>query len=130
LDAYDSVLSTHVAKTKENAKISKELSLIVTTLKLSKSLKSNKDISYRILAQIASSVPKRVKFNSVDYNGKDQVIIKGIAASDQDILKLISNLSSKKLINQASLGSMSLPKSRAGGVIQKGFKIFVNVNKG
>jgi len=130
LNAYDSVLSTHVAKNSENAKISKELSLIVTTLKLSKSLKSNKDISYRILAQIASSVPKRVKFNSVDYNGKDQVIIKGIAASDQDILKLISNLSSKKLINQASLGSMSLPKSRAGGVIQKGFKIFVNVNKG
>ena len=57
-----------------------------------KSLKSNKEISYRILAQIASSVPKRVKFDSVEYNGNNQVIIQGVAASDQDILKLISNL--------------------------------------
>ena len=117
-------------KLKKMQKISKELSLIVTTLKLSKSLKSNKDVSYRILAQIASSVPKRVKFNSVDYNGNDQVIIKGVAASDQDILKLISNLSTQNLINQASLGSMSLPKSRAGGVAKKGFKVFVSVKKG
>ena len=127
---YDNVLSTHVAKTKEKAIVAKELSLIVTTLKLSKSLKSNKEISYRILAQIASSVPKRVKFESVEYNGTNEVIIKGVAASDQDILKLISNLSSKKLINQASLGSMSLPRSSKGGVVKKGFKVFVKVKRG
>ena len=120
----------HVAKTKEKAKVAKELGLIVTTLKLSDSLKSNKEISYRILAQIASSVPKRVKFDSVEYNGKDQVVIKGVAASDQDILKLISNLSSKKLIKQASLGSMSLPRSTSGGQVRKGFKIFVKVKRG
>ncbi len=127
---YENVLSTHVAKTKEKAKVAKELNIIATTLQLSKSLKSNKEISYRILAQIAGSVPKRVKFESVEYNGKDQVIIKGVAASDQDILKLISNLSSKKLINQASLGSMSLPRSSAGGVMKKGFKVFVKVKRG
>ena len=130
LSDYENVLSTHVAKTNEKAKVAKKLGLIVTTLKLSKSLKSNKEVSYRILAQIASSVPKRVKFDSVEYNGKDQVIIKGVAASDQDILKLISNLSSKKLIKQASLGSMSLPKSSSGGQVRKGFKIFVKVKKG
>ena len=130
LSDYENVLSTHVAKTNEKAKVAKKLGLIVTTLKLSKSLKSNKEVSYRILAQIASSVPKRVKFDSVEYNGKDQVIIKGVAASDQDILKLISNLSSKKLIKQASLGSMSLPKSSAGGQVRKGFKIFVKVKRG
>ena len=66
----------------------------------------------------------------MEYNGKDQVIIKGVAASDQDILKLISNLSSKKLIKQASLGSMSLPKSTSGGQVRKGFKIFVKVKRG
>ena len=130
LAEYDNVISTHTAKTNEKAKVAKELGLITTTLKLSKSLKSNKEVSYRILAQIASSVPKRVKFNSVEYNGKGQVIIQGIAASDQDILKLISNLNAQKLVQQASLGSMSLPRSSAGGVVRKGFKIFIKVERG
>ena len=130
LSDYENVLSTHVDKTNEKAKIAKKLGLITTTLKLSKNLKSNKEVSYRILAQIASSVPKRVKFDSVEYNGKDQVVIKGVAASDQDILKLISNLSSKKLVRQASLGSMSLPRSTSGGQVRKGFKIFVTVKRG
>ena len=128
---YDNVLSMHVTKTKEKAKIAKELGVITTTLKLSKSLKSNKVISYRILAQIASSVPKRVKFDSVEYNGNNQVIIQGVAASDQDILKLISNLSSKKLVSQASLASMKLPTSKSGsGQVRKGFRIFVKVKGG
>ena len=128
---YDNVLSMHVTKTKEKAKIAKELGVITTSLKLSKSLKSNKVISYRILAQIASSVPKRVKFDSVEYNGNNQVIIQGVAASDQDILKLISNLSSKKLVNQASLASMKLPASKSGsGQVRKGFRILVKVKGG
>ena len=59
------------------------------------------------------------------------MIIQGVAASDQDILKLISNLSSKKLVNQASLASMKLPKSKSGsGQVQKGFRIFVKVKGG
>ena len=58
LSDYENVLSTHVATTNEKAKVAKKLGLITTTLKLSKSLKSNKEVSYRILAQIASSVPK------------------------------------------------------------------------
>ncbi len=121
---YNDVLSTHAATINEKAKVGKKLSVITTTLKLSKSLKSNKEISYRILAQVASSVPKRVRFDSVEYNGKDQVTIIGMAASDQDILKLIENLGKQKLIKQASLSSMKLP---GGQGAQKGFKIFVKV---
>ena len=121
---YNDVLSTHAATIKEKAKVGKKLSVIATTLKLSKSLKSNKEISYRILAQIASSVPKRVRFDSVEYNGRNQVTILGMAASDQDILKLIQNLGKQKLIKQASLSSMKLP---GGQGAQKGFKIFVKV---
>ena len=121
---YSNVLSTHEATINEKAKVGKKLSVIATTLKLSKSLKSNKEISYRILAQIALSVPKRVRFDTVEYNGTNQVIIQGIAASDQDILKLIENLSKQKLIKQASLSSMKLP---GGQGAQKGFKIFVKV---
>ena len=131
LNNYENVLSMHVVKTKEKAKSTKELGLITKTLELSKSLKSNKEISYRVLAQIASSVPNRVKFESVDYNGKSQVIIQGVAASDQDILRLIGNLSSKNLIQQASLTSMQLPtNSNATGQPSKGFKIFIKLKKG
>ena len=101
---------------------------MTTTLKLSNSLKSNKDLSYRVLAQIASSVPNRIKFNSVDYDGKSQIVITGIAAGDNDILQLIRNLQSKSLINQASLSSMKMPNAKAGEQIMKGFKIFVKVS--
>ena len=88
---------------------------------------SNKDLSYRILAQIASSVPNRVKFSEVQYDGKQQVTITGIAAGDNDILQLIRNLQNKNLINQASLSTMNLPKSKAGDQAMKGFKIFVRI---
>jgi len=130
LTEYDAVVSNHQNGKKQLSKVSKELKLITTTLKLSNTLKSNKDLSYRILAQIASSVPNRVRFNTVKYDGKKQVIITGVAASDQDILQLIRNLQSKKLINQASLSSMKLPKAKAGGQARKGFRIFVKIKKG
>ena len=100
---------------------------MTTTLKLSNSLKSNKDLSYRVLAQIASSVPNRVKFDSVEYDGKKQVVITGIAAGDNDILQLIRNLQSKTYITQASLSSMKMPRVKAGDQVMKGFKVFVKV---
>ena len=67
---------------------------------------------------------KRVKFNSVEYNGSSQIIIKGSAFSDQDILKLISNLNSKKLIKQASLATMTLPEGQTNNApAMKGFVV-------
>ena len=129
LKDYSKVSKIHAQKSKENEEISKELKLITTTMKLSKSLKSNKDLSYRILAQIASSVPKRVKFNNVNYNGKHRVTIQGVAASDQDILKFIENLGKQKLIKQASLSSMKLPRKSASGITMKGFRVFVIIKK-
>ena len=129
LKDYSKVSKIHAQKSKENEEISKELKVITTTMKLSKSLKSNKDLSYRILAQIASSVPKRVKFNNVNYNGKHRVTIQGVAASDQDILKFIENLGKQKLIKQASLSSMKLPRKSASGITMKGFRVFVIIEK-
>ena len=125
---YDTVLKTHKAKISEQKKIKKELAIITNTLKLSKSLKSNKQNSYRVLAQVAMSVPKRIKFASVEYNGKNKVIIKGQAATDQDILKLINNLGKQELVLQASLGKMNY-KGKAGDSadIKKNFTVFVDV---
>ena len=110
-------------------KISKELKLIETTLKLSRTLKSNKELTYRVLAQIASSVPNRVKFDKVEYNGKYNLTIQGIAATDQDILRFIDNLSKQKLIEQASLSSMKLPRTKVGEVTMKGFRVFVKIKR-
>ena len=108
---YDQVVQNHEMKSLEASKVAKELGKLKKALELSKSIKSNKKISFRILAQIASAVPKRVKFLKLDYNGSNQIIIEGLASNDQDILKLISNLNNKKLISQASLASMLLPNS-------------------
>ena len=127
LKVYDTVVAEHTTKKGELAKFSKELKKMTTTLKLSNSLKSNKDLSYRVLAQIASSVPNRVKFDSVEYDGKKQVVITGIAAGDNDILQLIRNLQSKTYISQASLSSMKMPRVKAGDQVMKGFKVFVKV---
>ena len=127
LKNYSSVQQTHTEKTAELKKVSKELKLMTTTLQLSKSLKSNKELTYRALAQVASSVPTRVRFDSVEYNGTNLITIQGIAASDQDILKFIDNLGKQKLIDQASLSSMRLPQRVQGGATMKGFRVFVKI---
>jgi len=121
---YDQILQTHELKTIEKDKLAKELGMLNKSLKLSTSIKSNKTLSFRVLAQIASAVPKRIKFKRLEYNGSNQVIIEGFAYSDQDILKLINNLNVKSLISQASLASMSLPSTgQKGKTAMKGFKI-------
>ena len=125
---YNQVIQEHQIKGKKKEEIDKELGTITKTMQLSKSLKSNKSLTYRVLAQIAMSVPKRVKFKSVKYDGQISLIIQGTAASDKDILKLISNLGKQKLIKQASLASMSLPRGSAGsGQLKKGFKVFIKI---
>ncbi len=108
---YDQIVQNHEFKKIEMEKFSRDLNKLNKSLDLSKSIKSNKIISFRVLAQIASAVPKRVRFLKIDYNGVNKIMIEGVAASDQDILKLISNLGNKKLISQASLDKMILPNT-------------------
>ena len=123
IDGYDEIVQQHELKTLEKNKFAKEIGVMLKSLNLSKSIKSNKTVSFRVLAQIASAVPKRVKFKSIEYNGSNLVVIEGTAFSDQDILKLISNLNNKKLISQASLASMTLPQGQQGSQNMKGFKV-------
>ncbi len=126
---YPNVMKNHEQKSLELKKVTKELKLIETTLKLSSTLKSNKELTYRVLAQIASSVPTKLRFDQVDYNGGNLFTIQGVAASDQDILKFIENLGKQKLIEQASLSSMRLPQRSKDGITMKGFRVFVRVKK-
>ncbi len=125
---YDQTLSKHAILNKKVKETSKEMNMMNKSLNLSKSIKSNKVVSYRYLAQIANSVPNRVQFETVEYDGNNSITIEGTAFSDQDILKLIDNLSSKSLIAQASLAKMTLPKS-TGNNVRKGFKISVKTKK-
>ena len=121
---YDEILETHELRTMEKNKLSKDLGYLNKSIELSKNIKSNKKINFRVLAQIASAVPKRVKFDKIEYNGSNLVMIDGSAFSDQDILKLISNLNNKKLISQASLASMTAPQGKASNTrFVKGFTI-------
>jgi type IV pilus assembly protein PilN len=123
---YESVKSTHELTSIQKNNLTKKIGLMTKTLNLSKSIKSNKKINYRILAQVASSVPSRVRFQSLEYNGSDLLVILGDAFSDQDILKLIANLNTKSLVSQASLASMNLPNATNGNAqVMKGFKIAV-----
>ena len=129
LENYAEVKKTHQVKTAELKKVSKELRLMETTLQLSNSLKSNKVLTYRILAQVASSVPTRLRFDKVDYNGSNLLTIQGVAASDQDILKFIENLGKQSLVDQASLSSMRMPGRSRSGVTMKGFRVFVKIKR-
>jgi len=79
------------------------------SLELGKLINSNQIISYKVLAQITRSVPIRVQFTKVDFNGVDQVQIEGTAITDQDIINFISNLNQKPSIDQASLVKMNVP---------------------
>ena len=129
LENYAEVKKTHQVRSGELKKISKELRMMETTLKLSNSLKSNKVLTYRILAQVASSVPTKLRFDKVDYNGSNLLTIQGMAASDQDILKFIENLGRQTLVEQASLSSMRMPGRSQSGVTMKGFRVFVKIKR-
>tara|TARA_Y100000590_G_scaffold470410_1_gene664649 strand:- start:1693 stop:3399 length:1707 start_codon:yes stop_codon:yes gene_type:complete len=123
LNGYENVLKQHKQKEKEKGKYAKELGAITKSLELSGSIKSNKSISFRTLAQVTSAVPKRVKFEKIEYDGDRKIVVTGLGSSDQDILKLIANLNNKKLIKQATLANMSLPKASSGSPSMKGFKV-------
>jgi len=126
---YEKIVSAHKATDKERKKYKSELGKMTKSLDLSKSIKSNKVVSFRILSQVASSVPRGVKFTSIDYDGKKRLIIEGSSANDQNILQLIRNLNGKKLIKQATLATMSSSSSgnTSDGKNLKGFKIISKI---
>ena len=53
----------------EHKKLSKTVSDMKKALKLGGMVNSNQTVSYRALAQITRSVPQRVQFTDLNYNG-------------------------------------------------------------
>ncbi len=110
----------------QNIKLKKQVNDMNKALRLGTLVNSNQVISYRALAQITRSVPQRVQFTTLNFDGKSEVIISGLAFSDQDIINFIKNLNNKDLVEQASLQGMNVPKGQ--GDLQsannkKGFSI-------
>ena len=107
------------------SKLAKKRREMQKSLDLGKMVNSNQATSYRTLAQVTRSVPLRVNFNKITFDGNDSLIIEGMAFSDQDILNFIANLNAKSLIEQASLATMKVENSEstAGSNKKKGFVI-------
>jgi len=93
----------------EHNKLMKTNNEMRKSLQLGQLINSNQIISYKVLAQITRSVPIRVQFTKLNFNGVDEVIIEGTAFADQDIINFISNLNQKPSIDQASLVKMNVP---------------------
>tara|TARA_B100001059_G_scaffold235563_1_gene281650 strand:- start:218 stop:2290 length:2073 start_codon:yes stop_codon:yes gene_type:complete len=110
----------------QHSKLKKQSNDMRAALRLGKLVNSNQNFSYRALAQVARSVPQRVKFETLDFNGSDQIIITGLAFSDQDIINFISNLNAKALVELASLQAMNVPQNTGdlqAASSKKGFTI-------
>ena len=110
---------------KDFSLLAKERRKMQQALDLGKLVNSNQERSYRSLAQVTRSVPQRVQFTKMTFDGNDSLIIEGVAFSDQDILNFISNLNSKSLIEQASLAAMKnqTGDTNSGNNNKKGFTI-------
>ena len=110
----------------QHSKLKKQSSDMKGALRLGKLVNSNQTISYRALAQVTRSVPQRVQFKTLDFNGTNQIIITGLAFSDQDIINFIANLNDKELIELASLQAMNVPQNTGdlqAASSKKGFTI-------
>ena len=107
------------------SKLAKQRREIQKSLDLGKMVSSNQASSYRALAQVTRSVPLRVNFSKISFDGNNSLIIEGMAFSDQDILNFIANLNAKSLIDQASLAAMKVEagESSSGSNNKKGFII-------
>jgi len=123
--AFDQVQGEFDRVNARYSKLMKQKNEMESALKLGKKVNSNQTGSYRALAQITRSVPVRVQFSKLEFDGSTNVTIQGSAFSDQDILNFISNLNEKSLIEQASLVDMNVAttETEQSSSNKKGFTI-------
>ena len=122
---FDSIQSQFDTASSEFNKLNKQFNDMQQSLELGQLVSSNQSSSYRALAQIARSVPLRVEFTQMTFDGKNNVVISGKAFSDQDILNFINNLNAKSLVEEASLANMKQDSGQGNqtGGNKKGFEI-------
>ena len=100
---FDEIQAQFEQTQREHSKIKSTLRDMEKSISLGQQVNSNQIFTYRALAQIARSVPMRVEFTKLKFDGVDNVVIEGLAFSNTDILNFINNLNKKELVKQASI---------------------------
>ena len=120
LKEFPAIQTEYTKYNKEFTTLSRERSTMVKSLNLGKKIKSNQAQTFITLAQISKSVPPRVNFSKLEFDGTTKITLEGTAGSDQDIITFIANLNKQSFIENASLASMNVPQSDKN-TNQKGF---------
>jgi type IV pilus assembly protein PilN len=120
LKEFPAIQNEYTKYNKEFVTLSRERSTMVKSLNLGKKIKSNQAQTFITLAQISKSVPPRVNFSKLEFDGTTKITLEGTAGSDQDIIAFIANLNKQSFIENASLASMNVPQSDKN-TNQKGF---------
>ena len=128
LAEFDSVQMEFDNYNGQFSKLIKQKREMDKSLELGKLVNSNQVLSYKALAQITRSVPLRVNFSKMTFDGSSNITIEGMAFSDQDILNFISNLNEKSLIDQASLVAMKVDNQDSNSN-KKGFTILCKLKQ-
>ena len=122
--AFDQVQSEFDRVDFRYSKLMKQKNDMLASLKLGKQVNSNQVRSYRALAQITRSVPVRVQFKKLEFDGSQNISIDGLAFSHADITNFINNLNEKSLIEQANLlSAKALEQSEQSTSNKMGFTI-------
>ena len=69
-----------------------------TSMNISKNLNSNQGQSFRSLAQVARSIPRGIIPQKIEYDGKNQIVIEGLAIVNDRVTDFSQNLRNKSLI--------------------------------
>jgi len=101
--SYEQIQEQHLIVSKRIGKLTNKEAKMEQSLQLGNNIISNQVESYIALNQIARSVPARVKFSKIDYDGNNRIIINGFAYDHQDIINFNINLNKKKLIKKAEI---------------------------
>ena len=128
--AFDQVQGEFDRVNSRYSKLMKQKNEMQSALKLGKLVNSNQIHSYRALAQITRSVPVRVQFKKLEFDGSQNISIDGLAFSHADITNFINNLNEKSLIEQANLlSAKALEQSEQSTSNKMGFTILCKLKE-
>ena len=128
--AFDQVQGEFDRVNSRYSKLMKQKNEMQLALKLGKLVHSNQIHSYRALAQITRSVPVRLQFKKLEFDGSQNISIDGLAFSHADITNFINNLNEKSLIKQANLlSAKALEQSEQSTSNKMGFTILCKLKE-
>ena len=88
LENFDQIEAEFNKINSQNIKLTKQVNDMQKALRLGSLVNSNQIISYKALLKLPEVFLKESNL-PLNFNGKDQVIISGVAFSDQDIINFI-----------------------------------------